>query len=283
VGPALREEAEALLRRHGLEARRSLDQHFLVREGVLRREVEALDARGRTVLEVGVGLGFLTRELASVASRVVGIEKDPALAAVAGEVLAPYGNVELVVADALEAELPPAERAISNVPYGISSPLVFRLIERCPVPTVLVLQREFARRMVARPGSEDYSRLSVMVQHYAEAEVLFDVPRGAFLPAPRVDSAAVRLVPRRLGRDPCLDAVVMALFQHRNQTVRNAVLHGRHILSVEKGDGGRVSAALGALSERHVRDVPVEGFEELSRRLAGAGMGPRAPLSRCAR
>lgn len=268
-------KADDLLRRHGLATRRSFGQNFLVRRSVLTHEVRELDAEDRTVLEVGTGFGFLTRELAAVARNVTTLEKDRGIARVAREELADLDNVEVVEADALSNDLPSAERVISNVPYSISSPLVFRLIAACRVPIVLVLQREFALRMVAEPGSREYSRLSVMVQHYADPELLFPVHRSAFHPRPRVDSMALRLIPRGVTRDHVLDEVVRALFQHRNQTVRNAMLHGRHILAVEKHDGARIKDALGLLANERVRNVPVAVFSELAQRLAEAGMGPR--------
>jgi len=268
-------EADDLLRRHGLATKRSFGQNFLVRRSVLTHEVRELDAEDRTVLEVGTGFGFLTRELASVARHVTTIEKDRGIARVAREELADLDNVDVVEADALSTDLPSAERVISNVPYSISSPLMFRLIATCRVPIVLVLQREFALRMVAEPSSREYSRLSVMVQHYADVELLFPIHRSAFHPRPRVDSMALRLIPRDVARDMVLDEVVRALFQHRNQTVRNAILHGRHILTVEKHDGAKIREALGSLADERVRNVDVSTFSELAQRLDKAGMGPR--------
>ena len=145
------------------------------------------------MLEVGPGLGVLTRRLAESAGRVIAIEMDRRLA----DHLRPSlpGNVELIVGDALTVPFPPFDRMVSNLPYSISSPIIFKLLEHEFQKAVVMLQKEFADRLVARPDTDDYSRLTVNVYYRAECRILEKVPRSRFWPPPKVDSAVVELVP----------------------------------------------------------------------------------------
>ena len=213
------------LRRLGVRATKGLGQHFLIDERVARRQVESASIRPEeTVLEVGPGLGVLTRLLSTRARRVVAIEKDRRLA---GALAALGGSVEVVVADALEVEWPAFDVMVANLPYRISSPITFRLLDTRFDRAVLMFQEEFAERMVARPGTKDYSRLTVNVGHRAECFRLERVPRTAFHPAPKVDSAIVRLVrrppPYEVRNEAVFHAVVDACFAHRRKTIGNAI------------------------------------------------------------
>lgn len=214
------------LRRLGVRASKGLGQHFLIDERVARRQVESASIQPEeTVLEVGPGLGILTQILATKARRVIAIERDRRLATA----LASLGDrVEVLASDALKIEWPAFEVMVSNLPYQISSPITFRLLEHPFDRAVLMFQREFAERMVAEPGTKDYSRLTVSVAHRAECSLIERVPRTAFYPVPKVDSAIVRLVRRP---PPCAVAdeavfhdVVDACFAHRRKTIGNALL-----------------------------------------------------------
>src|SRR5213596_1765326 len=185
-----------------------MGQHFLIDARVAARQVAHAQIRpSEVVLEIGPGLGVLTRLLAERAKRVV---------AIAG--------------DALKVEWPPFDVMASNLPYQISSPLTFRLLEHAFDRAILMYQWEFARRMRAKPGTADYSRLTVGVYRRAACEILERVPRNAFHPQPKVDSAIVSLVPRPAPfpvSDPDrFDAVVDALFAHRRKTVENGLRLG---------------------------------------------------------
>ncbi len=259
------------LRRLGIRPSRGLGQHFLIDERVARRQVERAELRGdETVLEVGPGIGVLTRILADRAGRVVAIEKDRRLA----EALAGIGpRVEVVRGDALRVEWPPFDVMVSNLPYRISSPVTFKLLDQVFDRAVLMFQREFADRIVAKPGTKDYSRLTVSVAHRAGGEILERVPRSAFHPQPRVDSAVVRLVrrdpPYRLADEAIFHAVVGACFQHRRKTIRNALELEWRRFDDDREAWQRRVPALPFLSRRAEALAP-EDFATLANGIAGA-------------
>lgn len=204
---------------------KSRGQHFLVDARVAARALAHADVHASdTVLEIGPGLGVLTRGLVERAKRVVAIESDRRFAEYLRRAVP---AAEIVHADALKVEWPAFDVMVSNLPYQISSPLTFRLLGTPFDRAVLMYQWEFARRMVAAPGTEDYSRLSVGVYVRATCEILERVPRNAFLPQPRVNSALVRLEPRPspfpIADPDRFDAVVAALFEHRRKTVENGL------------------------------------------------------------
>lgn len=222
------EDPRRTLARLGIRPRKGMGQHFLVDTRVADRQVAHASLRSSdVVLEIGPGLGILSRRLAGQANRVVGIEADRRLAA---HLRRTVPEIDLIEGDAMEVEWPPFDVMVANLPYQISSPLTFKLMDRPFQRAVLMYQWEFARRMVARPGTADYSRLTVGVYRRARCGFLERVPRNAFLPQPRVDSAIVRLEPRPapfpLADPDRFDAVVDALFAHRRKTVENGLRLG---------------------------------------------------------
>ena len=222
------EAPRRVLDRLGIRPSKRLGQHFLVDSRVARRHVgHAAIGSSDTVLEIGPGLGILTRLLAERARHVVAIEADRRFGAYLRESLP---AVEVIEGDALAIEWPRFDVMASNLPYQISSPLTFRLLGEPFRRAVLMYQWEFARRMIAQPATSDYSRLSVGVSTRAACEILERVPRNAFHPQPHVDSALVRLEPRPAPfpiADPDrYDAVVDVLFKHRRKTVENGLRLG---------------------------------------------------------
>jgi len=228
VPPGVDEAPRRVLDRLGIRPRKSLGQHFLVDSRVALRQVDhARIGPSDTVLEIGPGLGVLTRLLAERARHVVTIEADRRFAAYVRETLP---GVEVIEGDALTIKWPRFDIMASNLPYQISSPLTFRLLDQPFRRAIMMYQWEFARRMIAKPATADYSRLSVGVYRRAACEILERVPRNAFHPQPRVDSALVRLEPRPAPfpiADPeRYDGVVDALFAHRRKTVENGLRLG---------------------------------------------------------
>lgn len=205
-----------------------LGQHFLTDPSVLSRIVDAAQlAVGEPVLEIGPGRGHLTQHLVDAGANVTAIELDERLADKLPErVSDPDDRLTVVHADAAEADWPPFDALVANLPYQISSPVTFRLLEADFERAVLTLQKEFADRMTAELGTKHASRLTVKVALAAEAEVLFEVPAGAFTPSPDVDSAVVRITPTERDRardEALLHRLIDRAFQHRRKMLRSSL------------------------------------------------------------
>ncbi len=212
---------------------RRLGQHFLIRQSVLARIAdEACPEPGATVVEIGPGRGALTAHLLDRAARVVAIEVDPVLADYLRLKFQHRPNLEIVAADVLKCDLArwaPAAVA-GNLPYYITSPILDKTLALGPLLTraVFLVQLEVAQRLTAPAGSRDYGFLSVHAQLFASVSLLFPVPRAAFRPPPKVDSAVVRLLPR--APDPSLPdpaaflAFASLCFRHKRKTLRNNLL-----------------------------------------------------------
>ena len=221
----------------GGHPRKRFGQHFLHDQAVVRRLVDAIAPQpGELVMEIGPGRGALTFPLLATDCELHAVEIDRDLAARLRAQTPSHPNLTVHEADALDLDLaciaPPPRRlrVTGNLPYNISTPLVFRLLASLPriADMHLMLQKEVVDRMASPPGTRTYGRLSVMVQLDCEVERVFRVGPGAFSPAPRVESAVVRLRPRpRVALDPAcrsrLDVVVRSCFSRRRKTLRNAL------------------------------------------------------------
>ena len=240
---SLLEETKLILKKHGLRPKRYSGQNFLVDSTVLQRQVSyAGIKRDETILEVGPGIGNLTEFLLEGSDRVFAVEKDPGMVDILRQRFAGRGGIEIISGDVLKIMLPAFDKVISNIPYSISSPLTFMLLKKPFKKAVITYQKEFAERMVALPGSRNYSRLSVTTGYYAFARVLEILPPRVFYPRPAVSSAVVELVPRRPRfrvDEKLFFTVVRALFAHRGKTVKNALVDSRFISS-EKKEGRRI-------------------------------------------
>lgn len=230
-----------ILRRRGIRPTRRWGQNFLIDANLLGKVVEAGEVGPEEgVLEIGPGLGALTRELAARARKVLAVEIDPLLyATLREETLADLSNVELLHADFLEVELervipealgPGRHPVVANIPYSITSPVVVRLLEHPHLFSriVLMVQREVADRLTAAPATSDYGSLTLFVHLFSTARRVATVSHRAFLPAPDVDSAIVRLDVHTEPRYPGLPvetylAVVHAAFRQRRKTLSNAL------------------------------------------------------------
>ncbi len=226
-----------LLRTWGLHPDKRLGQNFLVDEAALRRIAEAAGAEsGDAVLEIGPGLGSLTRHLAARASRVVAVEKDARLLPPLKSVLADYDNVRIVLGDILQIPAPSLMAAedylvVANIPYYITSAVFRHLLGSSPRPRriVLTVQREVAERICAPPGK--MSLLALSVQVYGEPQVAARIPAGAFYPAPKVDSAVVRvgMLPQPripAAQLPLFFRLAKAGFSQKRKTLLNALSGG---------------------------------------------------------
>jgi 16S rRNA (adenine1518-N6/adenine1519-N6)-dimethyltransferase len=230
---------KSLLLRLGLKPKKALGQHFLLHPHQARRIVAALELTEEdTVVEIGAGLGALTTILAQTARRVIALERDPALADfLQTDLLAETPDVEVLCQDILEFDFMKTSRetgrplaVVGNLPYQITSPLLFRLIEVLPAiaRAVLMMQQEVGARLVARPATKDYGILSVLGQYYFRITRLLALSPGNFFPPPQVDSVVLRLDPQPPAlpaRDEgLLQRVVKTAFGHRRKTLNNTLV-----------------------------------------------------------
>ena len=231
-------DIRALLGRHGFRFSKSMGQNFLIQGWVPRDIADSAGLDGDCgVLEIGPGIGPLTVELAKRAGRVAAVELDRSLLPILEETLSPYPNVTVIPGDIMKLSIPdlisaqfeglrPA--ACANLPYNITTPVLTRLLEAgCFSSITVMIQREVARRICADPGTADYGAFSLFCQYHARCAMLFDVPPDCFLPAPKVTSTVVRLVPLEtppVDAEPqALFAVIRAAFAQRRKTLLNAL------------------------------------------------------------
>lgn len=239
---------KSILSRHGFTFSKSLGQNFLINPSVCPRMAQECGAgEGTGVIEIGPGIGVLTCELAHLADKVVAVELDKRLLPVLDETLAEFDNIKIVNKDALtvdfhkliEDEFGDMPVSIcANLPYYITSPVIMYLLEsKLPVNSITVMvQKEAAQRICAVPGTRQSSALTVAVSYYAKAEMLFGVSSGSFMPAPKVDSAVIRLninktPPVSVGDEKLLFKIVRAAFGQRRKTIANSLSSG---LKLEK-------------------------------------------------
>ncbi|GAB7020225.1 16S ribosomal RNA methyltransferase A [Halostagnicola bangensis] len=260
-------DPDGLIARAGVRGDPDRDQHFLIDDRVLDRLPTYLtetDADTSHLLEIGGGTGALTDRLLETGERVTVVERDRKLASFLREEFADEiaaDRLTVVEGDALEVELPDFTASVSNLPYGVSSEITFRLLPKSR-PLVLMFQQEFAERMVAEPGTSEYGRLSVSTQHYADVELVESIPKEAFSPPPAVQSAVIRATPR----DPDYEVddeqfflrFVKALFTQRRKTMRNAIRNTGHISKLENPDAVVEAADEELLRKRAGAVTPTE-------------------------
>ncbi|MFA9416771.1 16S ribosomal RNA methyltransferase A [Natrinema sp. HArc-T2] len=260
-------DPDALIARAGVRGDPDRDQHFLVDDRVLDRlptYLTEIDADTGHLLEIGGGTGVLTDRLLAVGDEVTVVERDPDLAAFLREEFADEiaaGGLTVIEGDALEVDLPDFTASVSNLPYGVSSEIAFRLFPKGK-PLVLMFQQEFAERMVADSGTSEYGRLSVSSQHYAEIELVESVPKEAFSPPPAVQSAVIRAIPREpdyeVDDEEFFLRFVKALFTQRRKTIRNAIRNTAHISRLAEPDAVVDAADEDVLQKRAGAMAPTE-------------------------
>ncbi|SEL63601.1 16S ribosomal RNA methyltransferase A [Haloferax larsenii] len=272
-------DPDALIRRAGASGDPDRDQHFLVDDRVVDRIPTYLpeDTDLSHVLEIGGGPGVLTDRLLDVADRVTVVEQDRTFAdhlrrEFAEEV--ETGRLTVLEGDALEIDLPDFSACVSNLPYGISSEISFRLLPEGK-PLVLMFQKEFGERMAAESGTSEYGRLSVSAQHYGDVEVCEIVPREAFDPQPAVQSAIVRIEPRapdyEVDDEEFFLDFVKALFTQRRKTIRNGIRNTPHISGLSDPDAVVEAADEDVLRKRAGNMAPAE-FAALAQLAADVGL-----------
>jgi len=268
-----------VIRRHGLSAKKSLGQNFLLDLNLTTRIARAAEPlESVTVVEIGPGPGGLTRALLALgARRLIAIERDERTVAALREIAQRYpGRLDIVAGDALKTDVPALlgpERAriVANLPFNIATALLVNWLTAEPWPPwyemmVLMFQREVAERIVARPGGKSYGRLAVLAGWRAEAKILFDVAPSAFVPPPKVTSSVVRLVPRPeplACESKALQRVTEAAFGQRRKMLRQS-------LKSLGADPFALLEAAGLDPTARAEEISVEGFVDLARALVRA-------------
>ena len=225
-----------ICKRFDIKMSKKLGQNFLIKRGIVDEIVHAAElTSGEPVLEVGPGIGTLTQGLAQSGADVTAIELDRRLLEVLDTTLASYDNVRIVHGDVLKLDVPSIMnhkpfKVVANLPYYITTPIIMSLLEsKLPIERLVVMvQKEVALRMVAKPGTKDYGALSVAVQYYTEPDIVLDVPPKSFLPAPAVTSSVIRCVLRDKPPVDVIDEklffrVVKAGFAQRRKTFSNTM------------------------------------------------------------
>ena len=280
-------EIKALLGRHGFHFSKSMGQNFLIADWVPRRIAEASGVdEGFGVLEIGPGIGPLTVQLSDRAARVAAVELDRSLLPLLAETLAGRDNVEVIPGDILKTDIPalvaqqfPGLRAAvcANLPYNITTPVITALVEAgCFESITVMIQREVARRICACAGTADYGAFSVWCQYHADCRLLFDVGPECFLPAPKVTSSVLRMVPRTappvaVEDEQMLLRTVKAAFALRRKTLVNSLGTGFPALSRQQL--AEAVAACGLPPDVRGERLSLAQFaalsDELGRRLKG--------------
>lgn len=234
--------AKRIVQEHDFRLRKSLGQNFLIDENILAKIVAAAELSSRDrVLEIGPGLGTMTQAMAGQAGHVTSIEIDKMLIPILQENLGDYPNVQIVHADALETEfeqLLPGDqpvKVVANLPYYITTPLILKLLTM-KVPCslmVFLVQKEVGERLEAKPGGKEYGSLTVFAQALSEVDIVTKVPKGVFMPPPKVDSVVVRLRPRSPEQIGIIDMKLFeltnrAIFGQRRKTLANALANSPH-------------------------------------------------------
>lgn len=265
-------EIRALLKKYGVRYDRKrgqsfLKSHFVASEIVRSAEVTAEDS----VLEIGGGLGILTEWLVEKAAHVYVVEIEHGLVKALRDRFGGHENVTIIEGDALVVDLPGVDKVVSNLPYSISSEITFRLLREVGFQCALLMyQKEFAERLVAEPGSQAYSRLSVNFQYLAHAEEVMDVSASMFYPEPAVNSKVVRITHRETGPfaedDSVFEWMVRGIYSYPNKQLRRAMRIWFKNLGADK-----------VLADDVIKTCGIEGLD--TSRPRGLGLDTLVPLS----
>ncbi len=252
-------------------------QHFIKSESLLKEIADyAHISKNDVVVEIGAADGRLTKYLTG-ARKVYAVEIDKKL--IPKLEARKFENVEIINKDVLEFEFPKnVNKIIGNLPYEISSPITEKILLFLNsqlhsgvknLLAILMYQREFAERMTAFPGIKDYSRLSVLVNYYADCEIIKSISKGVFRPLPKVDSSLVKLIPKDVKRDDSLFEVVRMLFTHKNKKVINALIDSRQFLKIKDKSRLRTELPklLGKLGEIKVFYLEIDDIIEIKERI----------------
>ncbi len=270
-----RSQTSAILRKFGFRVSRDLGQNFLVDENILRKILDASELKSdEVVLEIGTGIGTLTEALAKRVKKVVSIEIDKKLMPILSETLGGLSNVQILSADALRLEPVQADltwssidKIVANLPYGVAAPVILKYFSDYKnIKTMVVMvQREIAERILAEPGSKNYSAFTAKLRYFCQGKKLSSVSRHSFLPEPNVGSMVIKLTrwekpPVGVGRDRLFQIITAGFSQRRKQLVNSVASVMPQI------DKSAIESALDALGKsRKIRaeDLTLQDFARL--------------------
>ncbi|MGI5912710.1 MAG: 16S rRNA (adenine(1518)-N(6)/adenine(1519)-N(6))-dimethyltransferase RsmA [Syntrophomonadaceae bacterium] len=233
-------QVKKIMAQYNFSPRKKWGQNFLIDGNILNKIASSCNSKGdHYIVEIGPGMGSLTAKLANYGQGILAVDIDSKLASILKDELAEYNNIKLLFADILKinleyelckafalSKIPPYE-ICANIPYNITTPIIFYLLENCPhmLSATLMMQKEVAQRIMACPGSKAYGLLTLMTSYYANSEILMNVSRNCFYPRPEVDSAVLKLTPRNqrinLKDEKVFKALLRASFQKRRKTILN--------------------------------------------------------------
>ena len=273
---------QEILKKYGFSFKKSLGQNFLIDPNILRNIVSHANLTENSgAIEVGPGIGALTEHLARAAKKVVSFEIDQRLLPVLEDTLSPYDNVKIVHSDILKADVPAviAEEmpgiedimVVANLPYYVTTPILMKLLnDRLPIRGfVVMMQKEVADRITAKPGTKAYGSLSIAIQYYCTAEVAMVVPKTVFMPQPNVDSAVIRLIrhekpPVEVINEDFLFEVSRASFAQRRKTILNNLQNGLPSGKQKKDEIIRALEQVGVDPTRRGETLSIEEFGRLA-------------------
>ncbi|MFV9511741.1 16S rRNA (adenine(1518)-N(6)/adenine(1519)-N(6))-dimethyltransferase RsmA [Tepidibacillus sp. LV47] len=274
-----------ILKKYGFHFKKSLGQNFLIEPTILDKivRIAAID-ESVGVIEIGPGIGALTQKLAEKAGKVVAIEIDQRLIPILQETLSTYGNIKLIHGDVLKLSLKElilhqlkgfqTIKVVANLPYYITTPIIMSLLEeKLHIDSITVMiQKEVAERIQAKPGSKDYGTLTLAVHYYAEAKIIFYVPKTVFVPNPNVDSAIIQLKirkhpPVQVEDEEFFFRVIKASFANRRKTILNNLIHNL----IGKGQKEQLKIFLRSIDidpNRRAETLDIKEYAKLSNLLA---------------
>ena len=269
---------ESLLGKYGFSFSKALGQNFLIDDEVCPQMAAYLNADEKTgVIEIGPGIGVLTKELCKTAGKVAAIELDKRLYPVLAETLGAYNNFSLIQGDAMKLDMKKLiedefegykdVKVCANLPYYITSPLIMKLLEeKLPISEIVVMvQKEAAERLCAELGTRNAGAVTAAVKYYGDSKVLFEVGRESFMPSPKVDSAVIKITPNGENRYNVSDekkffSVVRAAFAQRRKTLVNSLSHS---LGIQKNNITNALSALGLNQNARAEELTMKDFVNL--------------------
>lgn len=264
-----------LLKNHDAYPKKQFGQNFLFDQNSVKKILDAAQVQADDVIvEVGPGVGNLTQELAKTASRVIAVENDRSMLAILGNLFCKSPNVNIIDADILKfdfSQLPKNYKVVANLPFYLAAPAIRKFLEstRPPESLALIVQKEVAQRIAAKPPQ--MSLLAVSVQFYAQAEIVSYINKGSFWPAPRVDSAIIKITPRKIGQTKdSVDnffRVVRAGFSHPRKQLANNIAGG---LGLDRGAAERLLGTSDIDKTRRAETLEINEWKTLARAYSSA-------------